>query len=153
LGYLPSGPCGDYNGAMQPAHDAYCDGNHPPRQRCNRALFPADPVESVDAGTNGAFAAAPVALEDERVDAQREAIAETEVPEPTAYAAREWRSTVAALEEPAYLASEREHAVEATVNRGAPLLKNALVVGGGIALVALLWSLRRPRKAEAPERE
>jgi hypothetical protein len=138
---------------MQPTHDAYCDRNHPPRQRCNRALFPADPVESVDLTTNGVLAPAPMPIEEERVDAQREAIAEAEVPQPTAYASREWGSTVAALEEPAYLASEREHAVEVTVNRGAPLIGRALVVGGAIAVAALAWSLRRPRKAEAPESE
>ena len=152
--HLPSSRVRDYNGhEMQPTHDAYCDRNHPPRQRCNRAMFPADPVESVDGGTNGAYAAAPMPLEEERMDAQREAIAEAEVPQPTAYTSREWGSTVAALEEPAHLVSERKHAVEATVNRGAPVIGRALVVGGAIAVAALAWSLRRPRKAEAPESE
>jgi hypothetical protein len=138
---------------MEPTHEAYCDRNHPARQRCNRALFPADPVEQVDVTGNGVVSPTAAAAAEERVDAQREAVAEAEVPEPTAYAAREWGSTAAALESPAYLASEREHAVEATVNRGVPLIGRALVVGGAVALAALAWSLRRPRKAEAPERE
>ncbi len=117
---------------MQPTHDVYCDRNHPPRQRCNRALFPADPVESVG-GTNGA-GAPPMPVEEERADAQREAIAATEVPEPTAYASRAWGSTAAALEDPAYLASEREHVVEATARRGGRVAGKVALIAGAIAV-------------------
>jgi hypothetical protein len=140
---------------MASAHEPYCDRQHTPRQRCNRALFPGDPVEGSDMpSTNGAAPyEGPAPAEEDAVDLRREAIAAGEAPEPTAYAGREWQSTVAALEEPAYLASEREHAMEAAVNRGGPMLGRAAAIGGALAVAVLLWSLRRPRKAEAPEGE
>lgn len=134
-------------------HEPYCDRNHTPRQRCNGALFPGDPVEGSELlSTNGAITyEAPAPVDEDTVDRRREAIAAGEVPEPTSYAGREWQSTVAALEEPAHLASEQEHALEATVNRGGPLIGRAAAIGGAVAVAVLLWSLRRPRKAEAPE--
>lgn len=127
---------------MEAQHDPWCDRSHSARQRCNEALRPTDPLETFS----------PLTLPAEP-DAQREAVAAAEVPEPTPYAAREWQSTVASLERPAHEASEREHAIEAAKNRGGPLLSRAVLIAGAIAVAMLLWSLRRPRRAEAPAGE
>lgn len=129
-GMLPLGGRRPYNNEyMQSAHDLYCDRRHPARQRCNDGLAP-----------NG----------EATVDAGRATIAAGEAPRPTPYAAREWKNTVAALQAPARLAPERKHD-EAAVNATGGVTKAALIIAG-IALVLLVWWLRRPRTAEAPER-
>lgn len=128
--------------AMEAEHDPWCDRSHSGRQRCNEALRPTDPLETFSPPTLPA-----------EPDAQREAVAAAGAPEPTPYAAREWQTTVAALERPAYEASERAHAMETAKNRGGPLLSRAVLIAAAIAVAMLLWSLRRPRPAEAPAEE
>ncbi|HYM16259.1 MAG TPA: hypothetical protein VEZ14_11930 [Dehalococcoidia bacterium] len=156
---------------MEFSHDANCDGKHPPRQRCNDALAAGAErrfelpwrAAANGAASHGDVSAlreepavdAPrevVAAAEPTVDPQRDAIAAVEPAPPSAYTAQAWQSTVAALEEPDHAASDRGHAVEAVAKRAPPRFARAglLVATGVVAL--LLWSLARPRRAEAPER-
>ncbi len=151
---------------MTTRHDPACDRQHTARQRCNANLAPhpehparlapePTPTPIADEATAPAElplteAAAtdwpPVATPSDAPDPIREHVAAAEVPEPSPFAAREWRRTAAAVGDPPTPAialeqdaqRERPHAASSAPVRVRPAVMFALFAAAAIVAVVLI---------------
>jgi L-serine deaminase len=122
-------------------HEPYCDENHAPRQRCNRALASAgDPIAAFEAKPEPARAQPEIVVENEIVappvsSAVREAVAAQAMPSASPWVARALDDRVQALEPPHYLASNEQHAFDVAVDKGNGALTKVLIVAGALAAI------------------
>ncbi len=138
---------------MNEAHQPYCDHNHTPRQRCNRAraVEPAPPERIIDVphsaqpasgpAANGRSAPADSSIDDPRAAAVRESVATADVTAPTEFVSREWSRTTGAVEQ-AYRSPTTASARPAERHRPGPAIA---FVGAAISLVVLLVLVARRR--------
>ena len=138
---------------MNEAHQPYCDHNHTPRQRCNRArdvgvrpserMIDVPPRAQPVAGTpgNGRDSSAPARkpVDDPRAAVVRQTVATTDVPAPTEFVTREWSRTATAVEQ-AYR-GDTNHSLRPNI-RPAQLPAIAFIAAA-IGLFLLLWSRTR----------
>jgi hypothetical protein len=134
---------------MQASHDRYCDESHTPRQACNDALAPAemrarvemDPVDTVPESLM-----AEQAPHEPASSAVREAVAMTEMPQPTSYVTREWERTAAAV-----AGSERDTGNDDVAEEasGGGVRKIVVMVAAAVAMWVLVRRLRRRRDCES----
>ena len=142
---------------MNETHEPFCDRNHTPRQRCNRALGLDDIAPPPNPEPQPQPEATPLAhpapdgvlaspgdnrsADEPRVDLTRETIATIEMPAPTEFVTREWSKTASAVEQahrpPAAAAApdERRRSVGMTI----------ALIGAAISLVLLLLYVSRRR--------
>jgi hypothetical protein len=141
---------------MNETHEPFCDRNHTPRQRCNRALglddnglvLDPEPLPQNDAtplahsAPDGVLASP--AADEPRVDLTRETMATVEMPAPTEFVSREWSKTADAVER-----AHRPEASEPPARRRGPGPTIALA-GAAVSLVLLLLYVaqRRARSSQ-----
>ena len=129
---------------MAIAHEPYCDEDHLPRQRCNRALAPeGDPVAAFDIDPVEVPPPAPeIEPEQEVVEPAsstlRDAVALEPMPHASPWVARALDERTQPLQPPTYLASNGEHARDVVVDKGRGVLGKLFVVGGVLAAVGII---------------